>query len=602
MLKYIFFIIGCLAVLQGCKKDPDSIARNDVYNSGNYPKNMSQLFGVLVTPYSTLRRTAGLYGFEFRSHDLDCAEHTADLAYDGDPSWTAISNNNMEASNAYSKNVWSACYAGVQQVNTFFDRAEFFEKKYAKAGDAAEVNYMRGEAHFLRALYYFYLESLYGESYMQADGSGGDKMGVPIIASSITTLDSTQRKRSTVKETWAFIISELQQSASLLQGKVWDGSNQGRVTEWSAKALLGKVYVFTQDWANAKTTLLDVINNSGKSLMPFAKYRDAFISISANEFNEESLFEVNVDRDPKVGYGIFDPNTNLTSSEGLPLAPSYLGDDGTEANAVTTGYCNEFFHDKNLKRFGFNLPVWTLVNNPGYNSAQPESPSNPKMIIDPAYRLASVNLRINKTVDPRLYVNALQPWIDSGSNDGVTKRPIARCAAIPGNVRPNYYGWSFRKYNTFDNDIFNYHAADGANVYIIRLADVFLLYAEACLNSGDNANGLEYLNKVKRRAYDYPVNAPSPVDYTSATDNTSAVGDADLGNNPLYYERWAELMGEAHWWFDVCRWKIGKSEAAIYQSTLAGGAINFNEAKSYSWPIPSDEISANTAILQNPNY
>jgi len=46
--------------------------------------------------------------------------------------------------------------------------------------------------------------------------------------------------------------------------------------KWAAKGLLGKAYVFAKDYAKAKTTLLDVITNSGKSLMPYGKYRDAF--------------------------------------------------------------------------------------------------------------------------------------------------------------------------------------------------------------------------------------------------------------------------------------------------------------------------------------
>lgn len=50
-------------------------------------------------------------------------------------------------------------------------------------------------------------------------------------------------------------------------------------------------------WANAKTTLLDVIQNSGKSLMPYDQYHDAFNGNPANEYNSESLFELNIDPD-----------------------------------------------------------------------------------------------------------------------------------------------------------------------------------------------------------------------------------------------------------------------------------------------------------------
>jgi hypothetical protein len=506
----------------------------------------------------------------------------------------------MIVTNTYANDIWLSCYTGIQYANTFLTAADFFQKNYAKSSDLAGINTMRGEAHFLRALYYFYLECIYGEAYIK-NGQGGDMAGVPLIATTATSLDSTQIPRATVSNVWNSIISDLQQSATLLHGQVWNVTNEGRVTEWAAKSLLGKAYVFTQDWADAKTTLLDVINNSGKSLMPYAKYRDAFIGISANEFNEESLFEVNVDRVPGDGYGIFATNISLTVAEGLPLGPSVLGNDGTEASAFCLGYGNEYFHDRNLARFGFNLPIWTLVLNPAFNPALPPSPSNPDSILNPVYKQESLNDRTNNTVDPRLYVNALQPWIDSASPDGSTWRPIARYANIPANIR-SHYGWSFRKYNTFDNNIYNYNAEDAANIYILRLADVFLLYAEACMNSSDNTDALEYLNKVRRRAYGFTsYNSPSPMDYKSLTDITPAAGDPVLGNNPLYYERWSELMGEGHWWFDVCRWGIGSSEAAWYQTTSVGNIL-WSDARSYTFPIPNTEIITNFKIVQNPGY
>ncbi|HEY4966813.1 MAG TPA: RagB/SusD family nutrient uptake outer membrane protein, partial [Puia sp.] len=376
-----------------------------------------------------------------------------------------------------------------------------------------------------------------------------------------------------------------------------------RVTQWAAKALLGKVYVYTQDWTDAKTVLLDVINNSGKTLMPYSKYFDAFGGNSANEFNEESIFELNVDN--KEGcYGVFCGDNDITSSDALAWGPSVLGDDGTERNSRGTGYNNEAFHDRNLARFGFNLPIQNLIKNPAYDPSQPGSPSNMDSILDPAYRAQSISLRVNKTDDPRLYLNALQPWIDSSGIGSPSQpfmgRPVVRYAGLDH----SYYGWSFHKYAQVDYDINTASAAASANIYILRLADVFLLYSEACSNSGDNASALEYINKVKRRAYNYPLNAASPVDYASLTSNTNAfaAGDPVLGTNPLYYERWAELMNEGHWWFDVCRWQIGSSEAAWYQRTYAGGPITWVDGKSYVWPIPSAELNNNRKAVQNPMY
>ena len=103
--------------------------------------------------------------------------------------------------------------------------------------------------------------------------------------------------------------------------------------------------------------------------------------------------------------------------------------------------------------------------------------------------------------------------------------------------------WSFRKYINLGGPELEINRANGANVPWLRLADIYFLYAETLTHTGDNATALEYINKVKRRAYGYPVNGTSTVDYKSLTDVTKAP-DAVLKNDPLKYERWAEFFGE----------------------------------------------------------
>jgi hypothetical protein len=146
---------------------------------------------------------------------------------------------------------------------------------------------------------------------------------------------------------------------------------------------------------------------------------------------------------------------------------------------------------------------------------------------------------------------------------------------------------------------------DKWNWYFLRLADVYLLYAEANIGTNNNAVALEYLNKVRRRAYGLPIDNPSAVDYASLTAATPAIADPVLGTNPLRYERWAELFHEGHWWFDVCRWRLGPQEAAFYGTARnLTTPLTFNETKSYSWPIPLTEFNANAKIAgqQNPGY
>lgn len=561
------------------------------YNSGNFPATLSQLESVLVGVYSQ-QRSNSFYGFEYLSKVNYSLSHTSDSGFIDFIQWNEMNTNNISVSNPYAEGVWVDAYVGVQRSITLLAAIENYRAKFMKAGEETSVTLMEGEAHFLRAFYYFHLITLFGEAYI-SNGAGGDAQGVPIIPI-VKAIADTQVARSTVKQVWDYIIEDLKQSSILIANQTWAGNNIARVSGVAAKALLGKAYVFTEDWANAKTTLKDVIDNSGKTLVPFSLYKDIFNG--ENEFSQESIYEINVERDFTSGYGTF-TGPNITTAAGLIYSPSIMMNDGTSGS---WGYGNIFFHDKNLERFGFNLPLWSLVANPSFNSGQPVGIDNLANVIDPAYVTQSNLLRSTKSVDPRLYVCALQPWVDK-LNDGTRDRLVMRAKEIPSALQPQYYGWSLRKLAGLKGKIqADFRATDNANIYFLRLADVYLLYAEACQKTGDNTNALEYINKVKRRAYDYPVNAASPIDYPTLASPTKAT-DPVLANNPLRYERWAELFGEGHWWFDVCRWKVGSQEASFYVKTVPG-TIQWSDAKSYKLPIPTAEINTNTKIVQSVGY
>jgi len=608
MLKKIYTTAFlALALASGCKKDPGKlVGPTNAYSTNNYPASVDDLQSVLAACYSNMR-DPGYLGFHYLPKALSNSTHTVNSVYNGDPSWNDMANTNVSPGNEYSTEAWTVLYTGVKNCNVLIAGAKLYNQKYGKPSDGKAVDYILGQAYFLRGYYYLQLECLFGESYMAAGGAGGEKMGVPIYADVPPDLSSTQQPRSSVKDVWAFVEGDFKQAATLLAGKLWTGADIGRASEWAAKGMLGKAYVYTQDWANAKTTLLDVIQHSNKTLMPYSKYINSFNGNSANEFNEESLFELNIDPDSKGGYGVYSGAANSTSINGLIWCPWVIGGDGTEGGSFPLGYGNEFFHDKNVLRFGYSIgSAYDLVANPAFDASKPASFSNPAKVMDPVYRAKAVAVRTNKTADPRLFVNALQPWLDSVKFDGVNKAPVAKPNFYAGNQ--GVYGWSLHKYaptlyNENNGQGNNGSIADAWNYYLLRMADVYLLYAEASIGSGDGATGLEYINKVKRRAYNYPIGAASPVDYTSLTATTSAIGDPVLGNNPLYYERWAELLNEGHWWFDVCRWKIGKSEAAWFGTAInVPGPFAFDESKSYVWPIPTNEINTNAKIKQNPGY
>ena len=177
-----------------------------------------------------------------------------------------------------------------------------------------------------------------------------------------------------------------------------------------------------------------------------------------------------------------------------------------------------------------------------------------------------------------------------------------------GNDPETFYGWPVRKYNYLDG-----HLAEatrniaGYNIYFIRLPDIYLMYAELLKNT-DPTTALEYVNKVHRRAYNYPPDSPSPVDYTSLTDRTRTLDPTDpLANDPILYERWAEMFGEMRWWEDVRRLRMGKQEADYYKTVSGPGSAKTKilwSDRNYAMPIPTSEFEANPNpdMCQTPGY
>ncbi|RRA99048.1 RagB/SusD family nutrient uptake outer membrane protein [Larkinella rosea] len=575
----IFFKLSFLALLVvgmgSCKEDFVDVNNPTAISTASYPATVSDLEQLLTGVYGT-QHAVGIFGRAIGPYSTYLWDHTTDLSWQGSPNWIQMGQNNALPSDAFLLQIWPDLWRGVQRCNTLLAGVERVLPT-ASTADAASINLIKGQALFLRAWYYFYLTTFWGETFI-VNGAGGDKMGVPIVTTVANNLSETQISRSTVKQSWDFIINDLKQAETLLNGKTWTAvADKHKVDQWGVKGFLAKAYVFTEDWNNAKTYLSNIVTTSNKSLVSFDVYKTMFNG--QNEFNSESLFELNLNVD--MTYSGVD--LSMGSMMGTLIAPSYVSP--TTGTPIASAWTNVFPHAKNIARFGFNLGHYFP------NGTTSASIAN----VDKSYITKSITARANKTVDPRLWVACLQPYVDSMVVAGV-KRPISHYLDI---TELDMEAWSFRKYINLNGTELEINRANPSNILWLRLADIYLLYAETLMKTGDNATALEYINKVKRRAYNYPVNTASPVDYKSLTDQTMAP-DNVLKNDPLKYERWAEFFGEFNWWFDVCRWKIGDKEAAYYQK-IRGGAIQFDPTD-YAQPIPINEITANVNMKQNPGY
>lgn len=190
--------------------------------------------------------------------------------------------------------------------------------------------------------------------------------------------------------------------------------------------------------------------------------------------------------------------------------------------------------------------------------------------------------------DPRLRINALEPGVDSVVNGAGQRIVLPRYVDDPGAL-----GWSFRKYVPLDRSVFATNRNFGANIFLMRVADLYLMHAEALQALGEDGEAREYMNKVRRRAYGFSPDTPQPgVDFT-----VSGIALRDS----IREERFRELFMEGHRWYDLQRWRIAPEELARYPR-VRSGAVVFENPRGYYFPIPQIEMDSNPNMVQSAGY
>ena len=155
---------------------------------------------------------------------------------------------------------------------------------------------------------------------------------------------------------------------------------------------------------------------------------------------------------------------------------------------------------------------------------------------------------------------------------------------------------------------------------IIRLGELYLDYAEACVGYGDAsyvAEGMKKLNVIRERAGIDPVLTAWAKAKEPLTDYSSVGPDGRL-MQIVRQERMIELYMETHNFWDLRRWKLGEKYFGVYPRGLNVEATKdedffkdtqmtshireFRTPANYLMPIPVDQVSNNPQMVQNPGY
>lgn len=448
--------------------------------------------------------------------------------------------------------LWDETYKGINTVNAVIDRAPVVTgiTDAVKATRVAEMKY-------LRAHYYFILVQQFGPLDLRLkETTGPTKVAI----------------RTSEQAVYKQIETDLLAAIAALPA-VKAAGDYGRATKPAAENLLAKVYLTrasskfaeSTDYANAASLCNTVIANYGFKLLPdFASVFD-----QANQINDEVIFSVQYTQDPLTN-GFVDNQGNKLH---LYFGMQYDTQSGMKRDVVngrpfkrlkpTPYLLNTVFADRvNDTRYNKTFKTVWLSNNPGtFNTAFDVSKATvtyktgDTTIFIPGYEMPLAERAAKKyqVLVPSLYNFALFPTLQKFFDP----------------LRPDM------TYEQGSRDFF-----------VHRLADTYLMLAEAQFKLGKQAESVAAINMVRVRA--------------------AAAGKADdmkvtsVDMNLIMEERARELAGEQTRWMDLKRWNNLIERVKLYNTDGAVGIRDIHTVR----PIPQKQVdlSENGGFPQNSGY
>lgn len=464
----------------------------------------------------------------------------------------------------YVVELWSNAYTGVFRANQVLQNIETVE---AEDFTEDEKTLMKAQAKFLRGLYYFWISNAYNGAVMHT-----------IVPETEEEMKKPFQDRAKIIQ--EIVIPDLTYAYENLP-KTWNGdSNLGRVTWGAAASLLGKVYLYDKNWSEAAKYFKEVIDSDIYQLVP--DIMDNFTD--ENEFNSESIFEVNYSDALKSGTpaDIKDvAGDSEATARPMQFAPSKAGGWRT---TLPTFWLQEAFMNEPLD---LTHPI-----NEDRNYSSRAYASIAFLDQDGPYYLSE---------------ERIQGTFANSSESAYVKK---------------FTYWY--KYATEDSQL----RRSGINERIIRLADVYLMYAEAILmKEGDPAlnEAMTYVDMVRNRAgvitlaqFDTDLGGRIPQMHLRKDDEgnfpTTLLNATSLMTHIQRVERPLELCFEGHAirWNDLLRW--GKIEEVFTELhavdltaspfTIPGGEVysfdmalrNYTPDTHNYFPIPNIERTSNPNI------
>jgi len=490
---------------------------NDALTPDNAFKSDAELIAGIASVYARLRNPMwGYYNLsEITTDEMVVPTRGSDWFDNG--RWLEIYRQTWTANSGSAlddmNGAWNDAFSGVARANLML---EILEKSGATTNTEAKA-----ELRVLRAYFYYQLMDFFG--------------GVPLVTG--TALEANAR--ATRDEVFKFIEAELIATRTDLP-ETRDAAQYGRLTRGAANALLASLYinagVFTKDQGinatgynscagiavtggtdacQAAIDAADEVINSGK----YTLATDFKLNFStANEASPENIFVIALTNQPGLGMS-FAMRTlhynQLSTGGGGPW----------NGFATLADTYNAFDHLTDQRD-----QMWLVGQQKSFNTGQP------------------VN---DRTGAPLIFTPSIANIESATEAEGVRYNKFPPLPnALAGDAHPNDFP-------------------------IFRLAEMYLIKAEASLALGNTGDALTNINLVRARAF----NPPKPL--------------VAVTNDDILRERLFEFAGEGKRRQDMIRFG---------HFTDVRQFKGQREAYRVLFPVPATQIQSNTKLTQNPGY
>ena len=576
-MKKIIFSVALLSAgmtLTSCSEDLLEIEQKATNSTDSFYKTDADAKSAVTAMYATFAEeisgnegiwNAYIMGLNYASDDVfpaggDIADHSGfrecgEFRYD--TSFGPVS--------ALYNHIYKSIYSANLVINYFGgDKADSQVKKEA----VAQARVMRAWAHMLAAQVYYQ---------------------PPIVDHLI--VDDKPTNAESQKAIFDFCIKECEEAMSDIPERNGQSDQEGAwyATKGFAQFVAGKSALFAGDNAKAASLLKPLVESSNYALVPGDRFRDLFHV--EGDGCEEKIFEINFSANSAASTGAGWAYGNKRGRWMVANVLNWRGDDiiggGMNPQICATG---------------------------GWGGGSINHEFAHKMLANDgdSYRRKATFL----TSDEFFYDATLCPWkndIEAGgtlstraekefdANRGIKKDAGSFSRSDVMEVKMMMHP------NDCDPNKVAGDNCNNTNLCLARLGEAYLLYAEACLASGNTAEALKYVNKIQQRAGSKTIS--SSVDLQTIQD-----------------EKQYELWFEGCRWFDIVRWGIAKQcwdkvlDNVPYQFDeywTSGGTkphklvyevrhpykeanitLSFTEGKNEYWPIPQTVIEVNDQMHQ----